>query len=97
MQSALISLVAMCATVDQGIVEMEHSVKVWLNVCVCSILIIIVSISDVDECQNDTLNNCDDNADCFDTEGSFNCTCREGYTGTGVQCQGKEFTVNAVP
>ena len=89
MQSALISVVAMCATVDQDIVEMEHSVKVWLNVCVCSILIIIVSISDVDECQNDTLNNCDDNADCFDTEGSFDCTCREGYNGTGVQCQGK--------
>ena len=57
--------------------------------CVCCILIIKVFISDVDECQNDTLNNCDDNADCIDTEGSFNCTCRVGYTGTGVQCQGK--------
>ena len=89
MQTALISLVAMYATVDKDIVEMEHSVKVWFYVHVCCILIIIVYISDVDECQNGTLNNCDDNADCFDTEGSFNCTCREGYTGTGVQCQGK--------
>ena len=89
MQTAPISLVATCATVDQGIVEMEHPVTVWWTVCVCCALIIIVYISDVDECQNDTLNNCDDNADCFDTEGSFNCTCREGYNGTGVQCQGK--------
>ena len=47
------------------------------------------NFSDVDECQNDTLNDCDDNADCFDTEGSFTCTCRDGYSGTGVQCQGK--------
>ena len=89
MQTALMSLVAISATVDQDIVEMEHSVTVCSNVCVCCILIIIIYISDVDECQNDTLNNCDDNADCFDTEGSFNCTCREGYTGSGVQCQGK--------
>ena len=58
-------------------------------VCVCCVLIIVVCISDVDECQNDTLNNCNVNADCFDTEGSFNCTCRAGYTGTGIQCQGK--------
>ena len=43
---------------------------------------------DIDECQNETLNNCDDNADCFDTDGSFNCKCGEGYTGTGVDCQG---------
>ena len=60
-----------------------------LNVCACCILIIIAYISDVDECQNDTLNTCDVNADCSDTDGSFTCTCREGYSGTGNQCQGK--------
>ena len=65
-------------------------------ICVCYILIIVVYISDVDECQNDTLNDCDVNADCFDTEGSFNCTCRAGYTGTGIQCQGKQFTASAI-
>ena len=43
---------------------------------------------DIDECQNETLNNCDDNAECFDTDGSFDCVCREGYSGTGVACQG---------
>ena len=89
MQCAEILLVVMCATVQQDIVEMEHSVKVCFIVCVYCMLIIIVYISDVDECQNDTMNDCDDNADCFDTEGSFTCTCRDGYSGTGVQCQGK--------
>ena len=43
---------------------------------------------DIDECQNETLNNCDDNAGCFDTDGGFNCTCRVGYFGTGIDCQG---------
>ena len=32
--------------------------------------------------------NCDINAACADTEGSFTCTCEEGYTGDGVSCQG---------
>ena len=50
--------------------------------------VVMFDTLDIDECQNETLNNCDDNADCFDTDGSFNCTCIEGYTGTGVDCQG---------
>ena len=49
--------------------------------------------SDVDECKNVTLNNCNENADCLDTEGSFTCICREGYTGSGVDCQGKCWTI----
>ena len=49
--------------------------------------------SDVDECKNVTLNNCNENADCLDSEGSFRCTCREGYAGSGVDCQGKCYTI----
>ena len=48
----------------------------------------------MDECQNDTLNTCDNNADCFDTEGNFTCTCREGYTGSGLECEGKCWIMN---
>ena len=41
--------------------------------------------TDIDECTLG-LNNCDDNATCTDTEGSFFCTCNVGYTGDGVNC-----------
>ena len=40
---------------------------------------------DINEC---TLNidNCNANAVCADTEGSFTCTCNPGYQGDGVTC-----------
>ena len=43
---------------------------------------------DEDECQNGT-HNCDVNAHCNNTLGSFNCTCLQGYLGEGVRCSGK--------
>ena len=44
--------------------------------------------TDIDECASDDLNNCDDNASCSNTEGSFSCTCNIGFTGNGVTCDG---------
>ena len=41
--------------------------------------------TDIDECGL-SLDDCDSNADCTDTIGSFVCTCVFGYTGTGQQC-----------
>ena len=76
--------------------ETEHSVKVWLKMCMCCIYsnhMITSNSSDIDECESVSLNNCDENADCLDTEGSFTCTCREGYAGSGVDCQGKCCTI----
>ncbi|XP_064385332.1 uncharacterized protein LOC135334155 isoform X5 [Halichondria panicea] len=40
---------------------------------------------DVDECAMG-IDNCDSNAECMNTEGSFNCTCNPGYTGDGLLC-----------
>ena len=40
----------------------------------------------MDECQGQT--DCDLNADCSNTEGSYDCTCRNGYSGNGRQCTG---------
>ena len=37
--------------------------------------------------------NCDDNATCTDTIGSFNCTCSRGYDGDGVNCSSEFFFV----
>ena len=44
--------------------------------------------TDIDECERDT-DNCNTNANCSDTEGSFNCTCVTGYEGDGVNCTSK--------
>ena len=45
----------------------------------------LFSISDVDECHNNT---CHSNATCNNTLGSFLCTCKNGFTGDGRDCTG---------
>ena len=43
---------------------------------------------DVDECVEET-HGCSENADCLDTIGSFQCLCRPGFSGDGVNnCTG---------
>ena len=41
--------------------------------------------TDINECEMET-DNCNDNATCTDTIGSFNCTCNAGYDGDGFIC-----------
>ena len=43
---------------------------------------------DVDECVVGS-DNCDENANCTNMNGSYNCTCKQGYHGSGFQCTGK--------
>ena len=47
-----------------------------------------IQILDVDECAMNSTNNCSANADCANTEGSFNCTCKSGFAGDGNTCTG---------
>lgn len=42
---------------------------------------------DVNECGSN--NTCHTNASCMNTNGSFTCTCNEGYIGNGITCEGK--------
>ena len=47
------------------------------------------SFADADECNTPDANNCSSKADCVNKPGSFECNCRPGYTGDGVNCNGK--------
>ena len=42
----------------------------------------IIIIVDVDECATD-YHDCDEHAQCMDTDGSFTCDCLQGYMGSG--------------
>ena len=46
--------------------------------------------TDIDECARNG-HNCDTNADCSDTDGSFVCSCNDGFSGNGTsgQCFGE--------
>jgi len=44
-----------------------------------------ITCTDINEC-TDGSNNCDTNAACGNTDGSFTCTCNTGYTGDGITC-----------
>ena len=46
--------------------------------------------SDIDECELGT-HTCNSNASCADTDGSFNCTCGEGFEGDGFICTGMQM------
>jgi len=52
---------------------------------VCTILSLY---TDINECESGELNNCDTNAECTDTEGSYTCSCNTGYSGNGYTCTG---------
>ncbi|XP_042892824.1 stabilin-2-like [Penaeus japonicus] len=43
------------------------------------------TLSDINECLTNN-GGCDVNADCTDTDGSYTCTCKTGYTGDGFNC-----------
>ena len=47
-----------------------------------------IYFSDISECATNA-DNCDANAACTNTPGSFDCTCNQGYTGDGVTCVGR--------
>ena len=55
------------------------------------VLACIFYFADIDECTEET-DTCADIADCTNTDGSFTCTCPDGYTGSGEICTGKHWS-----
>ena len=53
---------------------------------------ILFYLIDIDECVANT-HNCDANAACSNTIGSFTCTCNTGFSGDGVTCAGEDLEV----
>ena len=65
---------------------------VFVCVLFSGMLMVNLYVVDVDECADDSeLNNCDTNATCTNTDGSFECACDDGFTGDGSSCDGKWF------
>lgn len=48
---------------------------------------IFLGKSDIDECSADS-SPCDDNANCINNDGSYSCTCKQGFEGDGETCEG---------
>ena len=44
--------------------------------------------TDYDECSHGDWNDCNDQAECNNTIGSYDCKCNVGYTGDGRRCEG---------
>lgn len=43
---------------------------------------------DIDECEDESMNDCDINANCSNSIGSYNCFCFDGFEGSGFNCSG---------
>ena len=43
--------------------------------------------SDIDECAAGTFS-CHADAECINSEGSYSCSCKHGYSGDGKNCEG---------
>ncbi len=49
---------------------------------------LLANIVDIDECGNNQATCHPSLANCFNTEGSYNCECHLGYEGDGMDCSG---------
>ena len=49
---------------------------------------VAMNFTDIKECANGT-SNCSVDAMCNNTEGSYCCKCKPGFTGNGRTCKGK--------
>ena len=101
MLTVLTMMVASPASVERDTLEVELIVpvreKIIGHIIYAERLFTIVHhctcpSTDIDEC-SEAVDSCDMNADCADTDGSFTCTCQLGFSGDGLTCGSKFFTI----
>ena len=68
--------------------EVVKNFSLTITECSSKSSLLIVCNVDVDECITGN-HDCDVNADCTNTVGGHNCTCREGFGGDGRSCTGR--------
>ena len=55
---------------------------------------LLLVVSDVNECEEGPAHGpCSQHANCSNTHGGYQCTCRDGYQGDGNNCTGKTTTM----
>ena len=54
------------------------------------IAVFFFSYSEISECVRG-LHKCSSDAFCNNTKGSYNCTCKHGFTGNGRECRGRHW------
>ena len=64
--------------------------------CYSTIIQHLFLLTDIDECASPETNECDTNAECSNTEGSYTCSCRVGYTGDGKSCAGSQINFGCI-
>ena len=58
-----------------------------MQICITGIVLFVNIFVDIDECAAQP-EPCSPLGICTDTDGSFTCTCRDGYHGDGFTCNG---------
>ena len=56
------------------------------TLCTRCVFLVVV---DINECSESFGNNCTENSNCTNTEGSYFCSCLSGYQKDGEKCTGK--------
>ena len=82
---ATLGSLEMGSTVQVSYCINGYSSYLWYEYCCQHIS---CSSTDNNECSLGT-HTCDPNANCTDTDGSYNCTCINGFEGDGFSCVGK--------
>ena len=73
-------------------IEIEDSIRKWkliLNIKIWKFDDILI---DINECTMN-MSRCDENANCSNTDGSYNCPCNHGYEGDRFNCTGKNMKI----
>lgn len=73
----------------------QKSLRISCISCLCNHTLHFSFKLDVDECSEDS-DPCDENADCANSDGSYSCTCKQGFTGDGVSCSGMHALLHFV-